>query len=135
MSIMSPKSRAPSSALLVSTLTALAVGLPAGGQEQVPPTRGGFTTSLGFPPSLHPHFTVSMGRHGGADTDVGVGAFGLGFYKDLTNPVMSLLGVMVDGYGAARTDGSWDGGVQAQLHMPLFRLAAGAGGWPPTRGM
>lgn len=122
---MSPKSRARSGALLVSTLTALAVGPPAGGQELVPPSRGGFTSSLGFPPSFHPHLTLSMGLHGESDSDVGVGAVGLGFYKDLTNPVMSLLGVMVDGYGAARTDGSWDGGLQAQLHMPLFRLAAG----------
>jgi hypothetical protein len=106
-------------------LVASACFVPALAQELVPPERGGLTESLGLPPRLRPHFTLSGGIDRRGTDDTAYGTLGLGFYKDLVNPVMTLAGFMLDGYGTALADGEFDAGVQAQLHMPLFRLAAG----------
>ena len=97
----------------------------AGLAQRIPPEEGGLTYAMGLPPRARPHFGFAFGSYGRGPGAEGQGQLSLGVYKDIVNPVMSLAGVLLDGYGAIRTDGVWDGGLQAQLHSPLFRLAAG----------
>ena len=114
----------PARGLLLIALGLLCLPVSAVAQR-IPPEEGGLTYSMGFPPRARPHFGFAMGSYGRGPGAEGQAQLGLGLYKDLVNPVMSLVGLMVDGYGAIRTDGDFDGGLQAQIHSPLFRLAAG----------
>jgi hypothetical protein len=97
----------------------------AAASQRIPPEQGGQTYAMGFPPRARPHLTFGFGAYGRGEGAQFQAQGGVGVYKDLVNPVMSLVGIMLDGYGGIRRDGQFDGGIQAQIHSPLFRLAAG----------
>jgi hypothetical protein len=117
-------------AILVAGAISLGPG-PAFGQETHPPNRGGFTTSMGLPPTWRwtAGFTGrTYRRAGGAQ----VGYLGsLGVYRDIMNPMTSALGVIGEGYLGQRGTfegfiGGLDGGGRLGLFSPAARLAVGA---------
>ena len=61
-------------------------------QDVLPPSRGGFTVSMGVPPTWTWAGGFSAGVHGGDASKVT--AYGnLGGYRDLMNPMTAALGV------------------------------------------
>ncbi len=97
---------------------------------QTPPNRGGFTTSMGIPPTWRWALGATAGTYRRGEGNQLTTYFTGGFYKDIMSPVMSMIGVIGEGYGGRRgefdsfTDG-WDGGLRAGLFSPSARLAAG----------
>ncbi len=84
-------------------LAFLGSGTPAAGQDpvQLPPNRGGFTTSMGRPPSWRWSLGGSVVTHRRDAKDIAIYVNG-GVYHDLLSPVMSALGVLAEGYAGQR---------------------------------
>jgi hypothetical protein len=81
-------------------------------------------TALGQPPVFKPYLAGSLAW--GRDAEpAGVGGdFTTGVYRDLTNPVIGLLGVAVEG-NVGWADG-WDAGVRVLGRAPALALGLGA---------
>jgi len=96
---------------------------------QTPPNRGGFTTSMGLPPTWRWSLGGSAGIHRRDGSDVAFYFTG-GVYKDLMSPVMAAFGILAEGYvgrrGAFESYGDgFDGGFRLQGYSPTARFAAG----------
>ncbi|NJD19796.1 MAG: hypothetical protein FIA95_11015 [Gemmatimonadetes bacterium] len=110
-------------------LVACALGPgPARAQDVLPPNRGGFTVSMGLPPRWRWAAGVSLGVHNEDAAKVTAYA-NVGVYRDLLNPMTSMLGVLGEAYGGTRgafaeSEGV-DGGVRLGLYSPITRLAFG----------
>lgn len=96
---------------------------------QVPPNRGGFTTSMGLPPSWRWSLGGSVSTHRRDAKDIAVYLNG-GVYRDLLSPVTSALGVLTEGYFGQRGNFSGpgngaDGGLRMTLYSPVLRFAGG----------
>ena len=96
---------------------------------QIPPNRGGFTTSMGLPPNWRWSMGATVGTHRRDGNELAM-YFSGGFYKDIMSPVMSALGVIGEGYGGRRGEfenfgDGWDGGLRAGLFSPTARFAFG----------
>ena len=113
--------------------TALAVPTPLEAQvrdpiEQVPPNRGGFTTSMGLPSTWKWSLGGTAGVHRRDGSDVALYFHG-GVYKDLLSPVMAAFGLLTEGYvgrrGTFEGAGGFDGGFRLQGYSPALRFAAG----------
>jgi hypothetical protein len=89
------------------------------------PSDGGTTRSLGQPHTWT--WTVGTGTgwsfHDGDARGVVEGTVGV--YRDLVNPVLSLLGGQGEAYAGAR-GGGLDWGARLQLVSPVFRVGVGA---------
>jgi hypothetical protein len=93
-------------------------------QENLPPQDGGFTHSMGQPQRYKPYIGFSLGHFRPADDDKLITHFKMGLYRDLLNPMFSILGVSAEGYlGSLRKD--TDYGVRGFLELPALRLAGG----------
>ena len=96
---------------------------------QTPPNRGGFTTSMGLPPTWRWSMGAMVGTHRRDGNDLAMYFHG-GFYRDIMPSVTSALGFIGEGYGGRRGsfeefgDG-WDGGLRAGFFSPAGRLAFG----------
>jgi hypothetical protein len=89
------------------------------------PSDGGMTRSLGQPHTWTWTAGASTGwlfKDGGVD---GVAEGSLGVYRDVVNPVLSLLGVQGEGYLGAR-GAELDGGLRLQVVSPFARVGVGA---------
>lgn len=97
-------------------------------QDVLPPNRGGFTVSMGLPPTWRWAAGVSVGVHGEDQSKVTAYA-NLGVYRDLLNPMASTLGVLGEAYvgtrGTFSEEGGVDGGARIGLFSPVTRLAFG----------
>lgn len=110
----------------------LVLGAPglAGQSTDVAPNRGGFTASMGKPPSVRWNAGFGMG----ADRAQGGQALGhltAGFYRDLVNPALAAVGLEGYLYGGRRGDferfrEGWDAGFGVGIASPVARLAVGA---------
>ena len=119
-------------ALLILVVSVICLGLsPLSGQDVPAPNRGGFTESMGVPPSWRWSLGFSARTHRQPDQDAQVGLYGFGgFYKDIMNPMTAGLGVIGEGYFGQRGAfdgfiGGLDGGVRLGLSSPVARLAFG----------
>ncbi|UCF63564.1 MAG: hypothetical protein JSW33_13515 [bacterium] len=93
-------------------------------QEVLPPSDGGFTKSMGQPQIYKPYIGFSLGHSYPAVDDKLIAQFRLGVYRDLMNPMYSVLGISAEGYiGSLRTNE--DFGFRAMIEMPALRLAGG----------
>ena len=119
----------PAVTMLLATALAFSP-IDASGQQAVPPNRGGFTTSMGLPPT----WIWSMGATAGVNREDGneatINVHG-GFYHDILNPVTSALGLMGEAYVGRRGSfdsfgEGFDGGARLGLFMPVIRLGLGA---------
>jgi len=103
-------------------------GGPVGAQDVLPPSRGGFTVSMGVPPTWTWAGGFSAGVHGRDESKVTAYA-NLGVYRDLMNPMTAALGVLGEGYigtrGTFTGAGGVDGGGRLALFSPATRLAFG----------
>jgi len=112
-------------------MAVMLTGYPRGAlaQDVLPPNRGGFTESMGIPPSWRWAAGVSAGVHGQDDAKVTAYA-NLGLYRDLLNPMTAALGVLGEAYIGTRgtfwSAGGIDGGGRIGLFSPATRLAFGA---------
>jgi len=104
---------------------------PVTGQRaaQIPPNRGGSTTSMGLPPTWRFSLGSSVVTDRRVTKDIGFYVNG-SVYRDVLNPVMSLLGILAEGYlgqrGNLSSPGSGsDGGFRLSFYSPVLRLAAG----------
>lgn len=104
---------------------------PAFGQEVHPPNRGGFTVSMGVPPTWRWTFGFS-GRTHRSSAEAYVAYYGtLSAYRDILNPMTASLGIIGEGYFGQRGAfdgflGGLDGGGRVGLFSPVLRLAFGA---------
>jgi len=95
-----------------------------------PPNRGGFTVSMGVPPTWRWTFGFSGRTHRNTGT-AQVAYYGsLGLYRDIVNPMTAALGVTGEGYFGQRGTfegfiGGLDGGGRLGLSSPVLRLAVG----------
>ncbi|MEJ2503574.1 MAG: hypothetical protein P8177_09740, partial [Gemmatimonadota bacterium] len=111
-------------------LAVLAVAVPAAAQTDLPPERGGFTTSMGIPDAWRFNAGILSGVHGG---EVNEAAFygTVGAYRDLLSPAIQAAGLLTELYGGRRGnfdqfDEGWDAGVRMGLFMPVTRLSFAA---------
>ncbi len=117
-------------AVIVAGAISLGSG-PAFGHDIHPPNRGGFTVSMGMPPTWRWAFGFS-GRTHRSPGEAQVAYYGsLGVYRDIMNPMTAALGVTGDGYLGQRgifngVIGGLDGGGRVGLFSPVLRLALGA---------
>lgn len=106
--------------------TAIASG-SASAQDVLPPNRGGFTVSMGMPPTWTWAAGFSAGVHGGDDRATAY--LNTGVYRDLLNPMTAGLGILTEAYfgtrGTFAGTGSFDGGGRFGLFSPVARVAAG----------
>jgi len=127
---LEPVKRAWRGLLLCACLVGfLAVPVATAGQVVQPPNRGGFTVSMGVPPSWRWHAGASVGVYQREEGSAAFYAHG-GFYRDVVNPVTAGLGVMGEGYVGSRgsfssVETGLDGGVRLGLHSPATRLGFG----------
>jgi hypothetical protein len=104
---------------------------PAFAQDVHAPNRGGFTVSMGVPPTWRWAFGFS-GRTHRTSGDAQVAYYGtMGVYRDILNPMTAGLGVVADGYVGQRgvfkgVIGGLDGGGRVGLFSPILRLGFGA---------
>jgi hypothetical protein len=119
---------------LLAVLATATVTMPgfgptrASAQEVLPPNRGGFTVSMGPPPTWRWAVGFSAGAYGGEDPKLT--AYGnAGVYRDILNPMTGALGVLGETYvgtrGAFSGSGGVDGGGRISLFSPAVRLAFG----------
>jgi hypothetical protein len=98
-------------------------------QDVLPPSRGGFTVSMGVPPTWTWAGGFSAGVHGEDGSKVTAYA-NLGVYRNLLSPMTGALGVLGEAYGGTRGSfagaGGVDGGARLSLFSPATRLAFGA---------
>jgi hypothetical protein len=93
-------------------------------QEFLPPESGGFTKSMGQPHIHKPYIGFSFGHSKPGDDDKLSAQFRLGVYRDLMNPMFSILGISAEGYvGSLRKD--LDLGLRGMIELPALRLAGG----------
>jgi hypothetical protein len=118
-------------ALRLGAMALVVCALPPGtarAQEVLPPNRGGFTVSMGIPPTWRWSGGVSVGVHGKDESKVTAYA-NLGLYRDLLNPMTSTLGLLGEAYvgtrGTFSESGGVDGGARLGLFSPVTRLAFG----------
>ena len=64
-------------------------------QDVLPPNRGGFTVSMGVPPTWRWAAGFSAGVHGRDDSKITAYA-NVGVYRDVLNPMTSALGILGD---------------------------------------
>ncbi len=92
-----PHARAAFAAILTAGLMGL-VCAPLAAQEVPAPNRGGFTESMGIPPTWRWSLGFSARTHREAGEEANVALYGSGgFYRDLMNPMTAALGVMGEG--------------------------------------
>ena len=107
---------------------ALGTSLPTAAQEVVPPSRGGFTVSMGVPPTWTWAAGFSAGYHGTDESKV-TAYFDAGVYRDILNPMTAALGILGEAYLGTRGNfsgaGGVDGGGRLALYSPATRLALG----------
>jgi len=96
-------------------------------QDTLPPWEGGVTASLGQPPHTHWYAGGSFGLDWqGSATGTDPVAYGLfGASRNLTNPVVGLAALSIEGYLGLRQS-QLDGGVRALLVNTPLRLTIGA---------
>jgi hypothetical protein len=93
-------------------------------QEDLPPQDGGFTRSMGQPQIYKPYIGFSLGHNRPGDNDKLIAHFKAGIYRDLMNPMFSILGISTEGYvGSLRTDADY--GLRGLIELPALRLAGG----------
>ena len=96
------------------------------GAQQIPPTNGGLTSSLGQPDAWKWTAGVAVGwggRHDNIDNR-GAAAAQVGVYHDLVNPVLGAGGLNFEGYLGAR-DVKPNGGLRARIASPAVRVGVG----------
>ena len=111
-------------AATVLAIAVLPVALAAA--QQVPPTDGGMTQSLGQPDRWNWTAGVGLGwggRHEGVDNG-GTASGHLGVHSDLMNPVLGAGGLNFEVYAGAR-DTRPNGGVRARIASPALRVGIG----------
>ena len=112
----------------VAVLSASVVPSDASGQDVLPPNRGGFTVSMGVPPTWTWAAGFSAGVHG--RDDKATVYLNTGVYRDLVNPMTAGLGLIGEAYigtrGPFTGSGNVDGGGRLGLFSPAMRFAAGA---------
>ncbi|MBU8921025.1 MAG: hypothetical protein KOO63_04300 [Bacteroidales bacterium] len=93
--------------------------------EDRPPERGGKVKSLGLPRRIKPYAGVEWGFYRPTQDNWGFcGRMNAGFYVDILNPAISILGFRTEGYWGNR-DTKMDGGLRSMLDMPHFHFSAG----------
>jgi len=102
---------------------------PAKGQDPRPPNRGGFTQSMGVPPSWRYFVGLTAAFHQRDQPQAAFYGYG-GFYRDLVNPMTSALGISGEGYFGSRgsfstAENGFDAGVRLGLLSPITRLGFG----------
>jgi hypothetical protein len=102
----------------------MAAWSPALHAQSRPPSDGGLTRSLGQPHTWTWSSGVGAGWLFQDGNGQAVAEVRLGAYRDLINPVTSLLGVQIEGYAGAR-DTDFDGGIRAQVVSPYTRVGVG----------
>jgi hypothetical protein len=117
-------------ALLVAMMATTSLGPSAAqAQDVLPPNRGGFTGSLGVPPSWTWAAGFSAGVHGRDESKLTAHA-NLGVYHDLLNPMTAALGFLGEAYvgtrGTLSGAGGVDGGGRIGVFSPTVRFAVGA---------
>jgi hypothetical protein len=108
---------------LFALLAALAP-VPAQGQTEPPPQRGGLTYSIGLPPRVERHVFLDLGQHR-RDETFGTAYAGAGVRRDLSNPVSNLAAAQAELYMGVRAGEQPDGGVRLAFHSPFLRFKAG----------
>ena len=105
--------------IILLTLTCFAYS-----QEVLPPESGGFTKSMGQPMIYKPYIGFSIGHNRPSDDDKLAAQFRLGVYRDLMNPMFSILGISAEGYaGSLHKDA--DIGLRGMIELPVLRIAGG----------
>ena len=87
-------------ALWVPCMLTAVVSGPVFAQDVLPPNRGGFTVSMGVPPTWTWAAGFSAGVHGGDDRATAY--VNTGVYRDLLNPMTAGLGILTEAYFGTR---------------------------------